>query len=67
MAREQLAALDDGAGPAREAFVAAWDAAGADDYLARIQKLPAAAKAAGTAWLQSIVDAAVGIMAAASA
>jgi len=66
-AREQLAALGDQPGPEREAFVAAWHAAPEGDYLARIQKLPAEAKAAGTAWLQGIVDAAAGIMAAATA
>ena len=66
-AREQLAALGDQPGPEREAFVAAWHAAPEGEYLARIQKLPAEAKAAGTAWLQGIVDAAAGIMAAATA
>ena len=36
--------------------LAAWAAAKDDAYVARVQGLPAAAKAAGTAWLQKIVD-----------
>ena len=39
-------------------FLAAWSAAKEDAYVARVQGLPAAAKAAGTAWLQKIVESA---------
>lgn len=55
-ARARLAAAGDMACAEKAAFLAAWGAAKEDAYVARVQGLPAAAKAAGTAWLQQIVD-----------
>ena len=55
-ARARLAAAGDVACAEKTAFLAAWGAAKEDAYVARVQGLPAAAKAAGTAWLQQIVD-----------
>ena len=55
-ARERLAAAGDVDCAEKAAFLAAWNAAKEESYLARVQALPAEAKAAGTAWLQKIVD-----------
>ena len=55
-ARERLAAAGDVDCAEKAAFLAAWTAAKEESYLARVQALPAEAKAAGTAWLQKIVD-----------
>lgn len=55
-ARARLAAAGDVECPEKAAFLAAWNAAKEGNYLARVQGLPAEAKAAGTAWLQKIVD-----------
>ena len=55
-ARARLASAGDVACAEKAAFLAAWAAAKDDAYVARVQGLPAAAKAAGTAWLQKIVD-----------
>ena len=55
-ARERLAAAGDVDCAEKAAFLAAWNAAQEESYLARVQALPAEAKAAGTAWLQKIVD-----------
>ena len=52
----RLAAAGDVACAEKAAFLAAWTAAQAESYVARVQGLPAAAKAAGAAWLQKIVD-----------
>ena len=56
--REQLAAAGDVECEEKHEFLAAWNAAPEDEYVARVQGLPPAVKAAGTAWLQKIVDAA---------
>ncbi len=55
-ARERLAGAGDVECAEKAAFLAAWAAAKGEGYLARVQALPADAKAAGTAWLQKIVD-----------
>ncbi len=55
-ARARLAAAGDVECAEKAAFLAAWAAAKEDAYVARVQGLPAAAKAAGSAWLQKIVD-----------
>ena len=55
-ARARLAAAGDVEGAEKAAFLAAWNAAKEESYLARVQALSAEAKAAGTAWLQKIVD-----------
>ncbi|NCA82129.1 MAG: UDP-N-acetylglucosamine pyrophosphorylase [Opitutae bacterium] len=55
-ARERLAAAGDVECAEKAAFLAAWTAAKEESYLARVQGLSAEAKAAGTAWLQKIVD-----------
>lgn len=55
-ARTRLVAAGDVACAEKAAFFAAWNVAPEDNYLARVQALPAEAKAAGTAWLQKIVD-----------
>ena len=55
-ARARLVAAGDVECPEKTAFLAAWHAAQEANYLARVQALPAEAKAAGTAWLQKIVD-----------
>ena len=55
-ARERLAAAGDVECAEKATFLAAWNAAKEGNYLARVQGLPAEAKAAGTAWLQKIVD-----------
>ena len=57
-ARARLAAAGDVECAEKAAFLAAWAAAKEDAYVARVQGLPAAAKAAGTAWLQKIVESA---------
>ena len=58
-AREHLAAAGDVECAEKTAFLAVWNAAKEENYLARVQKLPEEAKAAGTAWLQKIVESAV--------
>ncbi len=58
-ARKRLAAAGDVECAEKTAFLAAWAAAKDDAYVARVQGLPAGAKAAGTAWLQKIVESAV--------
>ena len=55
-ARASLVAAGDVDCAEKAAFLAAWNAAPEESYLARVQALPAEAKAAGTAWLQKIVD-----------
>ena len=55
-ARARLAAAGDVECAEKAVFLAAWTGAKEDAYVARVQGLPAAAKAAGTAWLQKIVD-----------
>ena len=55
-ARARLVAAGDVECAEKAAFLAAWNAAKEENYLARVQGLPAEAKAAGTAWLQKIVD-----------
>lgn len=55
-ARARLAAAGDVECAEKAAFLAAWNAAQEESHLARVQALPAEAKAAGTAWLQKIVD-----------
>ncbi|HAL91840.1 MAG TPA: UDP-N-acetylglucosamine pyrophosphorylase [Verrucomicrobia bacterium] len=57
-AQERLAAAGDVDCAEKAAFLAAWAAAKEESHLARVQGLPAEAKAAGTAWLQKIVDSA---------
>ena len=52
---EQLARAGDVECPEREAFLAEWGK-GTGGYVDRIHALSAEAKAAGTAWLQKIVD-----------
>ena len=54
-ARARLAAAGDVDCAEKTAFLAAWNAAKEDGYVARVLGLPAEAKAAGTAWLQKIV------------
>ena len=54
--RERLAAAGDVEGPEKSVFLAAWQAAKENEYVARIQGLPAEAKTAGTAWLGKIVE-----------
>ena len=54
-ARARLAAAGDVECAEKAAFLAVWNAAQEANYLARVQALPAEAKAAGTAWLQKIV------------
>jgi UDP-N-acetylglucosamine/UDP-N-acetylgalactosamine diphosphorylase len=53
--RTRLASAGDAECAEKSAFLAAWHAAPEKDYVARLQKLPAEAKVAGTAWLQRIV------------
>lgn len=55
-ARERLAAAGDRECLEQATFLAAWNAAKEENYLARVQGLSTEAKAAGTAWLQQIVD-----------
>jgi len=55
-ARARLVAAGDVDCAEKAAFLAVWNAAKEESYLARVQALPAEAKAAGTAWLQKIVD-----------
>lgn len=57
-ARERLAAAGDVDCAEKTKFLAAWSVAKEDRYLARVQGLPAEAKASGTAWLQRIVESA---------
>ena len=57
-ARERLVTAGDRECAEKAAFLAAWNAAPEGEYVARVQGLPAEAKAAGTAWLQKIVDSA---------
>lgn len=57
-AKARLAAAGDVEGAERTAFLAAWGAAPEDGYVERVRGLPEAAKSAGTAWLQEIVDSA---------
>lgn len=56
LARERLAAAGDVDCAEKAAFLAAWNAAKEGEYVARVQGLPAEAKAAGTAWLNRIVE-----------
>jgi len=55
-ARECLAGAGDVECAEKAAFLAVWNAAKEESYLARVLALPAEDKAAGTAWLQKIVD-----------
>ena len=55
-ARARLATAGDVECAEKTAFLAAWNAAQEEAYVARVQALSAEAKAAGTAWLQRIVD-----------
>ncbi len=55
-ARARLAAAGDVECAEKAAFLAVWNAAKEESYLERVLALPAEAKAAGTAWLQKIVD-----------
>jgi len=57
-AKARLASAGDVECSEKAAFLAAWNAAGAESYVERVQKLPAEAQVAGTAWLQKIVDSA---------
>lgn len=57
-AKERLAAAGDRECADKAAFLAAWNTAREESYVERVQKLPAEAKAAGTAWLQYIVESA---------
>ena len=57
--RERLAAAGDVECAEKEEFLEAWLAAPEGGYVTRIQGLSPEVKAAGTAWLQKIVDAAV--------
>ncbi len=61
--RDALAALDghDGDLAARDRFLAGLTAPAAADYSEAVRALPPAARADGTAWLQSIVDAVAGL------
>ncbi|HPJ57042.1 MAG TPA: UDP-N-acetylglucosamine pyrophosphorylase [Kiritimatiellia bacterium] len=56
--KERLAAAGDAECREKAEFLAAWEAAGEEGYVERVRGLPAAAKAAGTAWLQQIVESA---------
>ena len=56
---ERLAAVGDVECAEKEEFLEAWLAAPEGGYVTRIQGLSPEVKAAGTAWLQKIVDAAV--------
>ena len=57
-ARRRLEEAGDLDCPERKAFLGAWFAANEEKYVDRVRGLPAAAKAAGTAWLQKIVESA---------
>ena len=57
-ARARLAAAGDVECAEKEAFLAAWNAARDGEYVVRVQRLPAEVQAAGTAWLQKIVESA---------
>ncbi len=50
-ARDRLAAIGDVECTEKDVFLAAWNAAKEESYIARVQGLSAEAKAAGTAWL----------------
>ena len=55
-ARARLAATGDVACAEKAAFFVAWNASKRENYVARVQELPAEAKAVGTAWLRKIVE-----------
>lgn len=55
--RERLQAAGDVDCPEKAVFLEAWQAAGEEEYVARIQALSKPAKLAGTVWLQKIVTA----------
>ena len=55
-ARERLAATGDVACAEKAAFLVAWNVSKEENYVARVQELPAEAKAVGTAWLRKIVE-----------
>ena len=59
-ARARLEGAGDRECAEKAKFLAAWQAAKEAEYVARVQGLPAEAKAAGTAWLQRIVESAAG-------
>jgi len=56
--QDRLAAVGDVDCAEKETFLAAWLAGSEETYVARVQALPAEAKAAGSAWLQQIVTSA---------
>jgi UDP-N-acetylglucosamine/UDP-N-acetylgalactosamine diphosphorylase len=57
-ARARLVSAGDVDGAEKKFFLAAWSAAKEEEHVARVQGLPAEAKAAGTAWLRRIVESA---------
>ena len=57
-AKVQLEAVGDTATAVKDAFLAAWMAASEEGYVERVRGLSADARAAGTTWLQSIVNSA---------
>ena len=57
-AKARLAGAGDVECAERAAFFAAWNAAPEDTYVERVRGLSPAAKAAGTAWLEKIVESA---------
>lgn len=56
--RKRLAAAGDVACAEKETFLAAWNAAAEERHVARVLGLPAEVRAAGTAWLNRIVESA---------
>ena len=56
--QERLASLEDAECAEKEEFLKAWEGAREEGYLDRVHGLGAAAKKAGTAWLQRIVESA---------
>ena len=56
--RRRLEGAGDLECPERKAFLGAWFGANEEKYVDRLKGLPAAAKAAGTAWLNRIVESA---------
>jgi len=57
-ARERLIAVGDVDCTEKATFLAAWSGRMEESHVARVQALPAEAKAAGSAWLQRIVESA---------
>lgn len=57
-AKAQLAAVGDTDAAEKDTFLVAWMAAPEEGYVERVRGLSAEARAAGTAWLQSIVNSA---------